>query len=124
MRKSPCLVVSASRKARLEFLLRDYAYLGDDIPRLQHQIDCLQGLQSNETLARWKALAADRALPQLYAELMDLHYDPLYQRSQNHNYAGFAQAPVLETGDLSPAGLADLAERALQVVGADTPTPA
>lgn len=124
MRKSPCLVVSASREARLEFLLRDYAYLGDDIPRLQHQIDCLQGLQSNETLARWKTLAADRALPQLYAEFMDLHYDPLYQRSQNHNYAGFAQAPVLETGDLSPAGLADLAERALQAVGADTATPA
>jgi tRNA 2-selenouridine synthase len=117
MRKSPCLAVSASRGARLDFLLRDYAYLGDDILRLQHQIDCLQGLQSNETLARWKTLAADRALPQLFAELMDLHYDPLYQRSQNHNYAGFPQAPVLETSDLSPAGLADLAERALQVVG-------
>ena len=119
MRKSPCLAVSATREARLEFLLRDYAYLGDDILDLQAKIDCLKGLQSNETVVRWKALAADRALPQLFAELMDLHYDPLYRRSQNHNYLLFAQAPVLETDDLSPAGLDALATRvSLDLAGA------
>lgn len=113
MRKSPCLAISATRQARLDFLLRDYAYLGDDIPDLQAKIDCLKGLQSNETLARWKAQAADHALPQLFAEFMDLHYDPLYQRSQNHNYAQFPQAPIFETNDLTSAGLEALATRVL-----------
>jgi len=114
MRKSPCLAIAASREARLDFLLRDYAYLGDDIPGLQAKIDCLQGLQSNETLTRWKTLSAERALPQLFAEFMDLHYDPVYQRSQNHNYVQFPQAPILETADLSPAGVEELSRRVLQ----------
>jgi tRNA 2-selenouridine synthase len=118
MRKSPCIAIAASREARLDFLLRDYAYLGDDVARLQYQIDCLQGLQSNETLARWKALAAERALPRLFAEFMDLHYDPLYKRSQNNNYVHFPEAPVLETDDLSPAGLDELAGRVLGAVSA------
>jgi tRNA 2-selenouridine synthase len=117
MRKSPCVAIAASREARLEFLLSDYAYLGDDLPDLQAKIDCLKGLQSNETLARWKALAAERALPQLFAEFMDLHYDPLYQRSQNRNYLQFPDAPVLETDDLSPAGVEELARRVLAGTG-------
>jgi tRNA 2-selenouridine synthase len=116
MRKSPCLAIAASREARLAFLLRDYAYLGDDIPGLQAKIDCLQGLQSKETLARWSQLAAGRALPQLFAEFMDLHYDPLYRRSQNHNYLQFPAAPVMETQDLTPAGVEDLARRVLAEV--------
>jgi len=116
MRKSRCVAIAASREARLEFLLSDYAYLGDDIPGLQAKIDCLKGLQSNETLARWKVLAAGN-LPELFAELMDLHYDPLYQRSQNHNYLQFPQAPVLETGDLSPAAVEELAWRVLEATG-------
>lgn len=113
MRKSPCLAISATREARLAFLLRDYAYLGDDVTRLQGKIDCLKGLQSNETLERWKTLAAHQELSQLFAEFMDLHYDPLYLRSQNHNYTRFAEAPLLETGDLSPAGVDELAGRLL-----------
>src|SRR5574338_1694382 len=116
MRNSPCMAIAASPQARLDFLLRDYAYLGDDIPGLQAKIDCLKGLQSNETLTRWKTLAAERALPQLFAEFMALHYDPLYHRSQNHNYTHFLKAPVLETDDLSPAGVDALAGRILEAV--------
>jgi hypothetical protein len=29
----------------------------------------------------------------LVAELLELHYDPLYSRSQNQNYAGFGARP-------------------------------
>lgn len=117
IRNSPCIAIAASREARLEFLLRDYAYLGDDVASLQARIDCLKGLQSNETLARWKELAARQDLPQLFAEFMDQHYDPLYQRSQNHNYIHFPKAPVLETGDLGPTGIDALAGRVLEASG-------
>ena len=109
MRDAACVTIEASREARIEFLLRDYAYLGDDVPDLQYKIGCLKSLQSNETLARWQQLAADHELATLFAEFIDLHYDPLYRRSQNRNYTRFAQATRFETSDLSPVGIDRLA---------------
>lgn len=109
MRAAHCVHIDATRDARLEFLVRDYAYLGDDIPRLQSRIDCLRSLQSNEMLDRWKELAAQHALPELFGEFMDRHYDPLYKRSQNQNYANFAGARRIQTDDLSPEGITALA---------------
>jgi len=114
MRQAPCVAVDASRDARLEFLLRDYAYLGDDPSRLQANIARLAEHQSRETLVRWHDFAASHALPELFAELIDLHYDPLYRRSQNGNYAGFTSAPRLPADDLSDAGIDELAHRILQ----------
>lgn len=117
MRASPCIAIDASREARLEFLVRDYAYLGADVGELQQKIGFLKGLQSNETLERWKDLAARRDLYTLFAEFIDLHYDPLYHRSQNRNFACFPNAPVFSTSDLSLAGVQDLARRILSARG-------
>lgn len=113
MRRSACVAIEATRDARLDFLVRDYAYLGDNVPQLQRNIDHLSDLQSKETIARWKELAAAHALPELFAEFIDRHYDPLYSRSQNGNYAGFSSAPRFPTDDLSPKGVDALASRIL-----------
>jgi tRNA 2-selenouridine synthase len=113
MRRSACIAVDATRDARLSFLVRDYGYLGDDVALLQANIARLAELQSRETIARWHELAAQRDLSTLFGELIDLHYDPLYRRSQNGNYAGFATAPRLSCDDLSDAGIQDLARRIL-----------
>jgi len=110
MRAAPCAVLEASRDARLAFLVRDYAYLGDDVGALQARLERLKELQSKETISRWLALAEARALPQLFGELMDLHYDPLYRRSQASHFSAFTSAPRFITGDLSAAGIARLAE--------------
>ena len=121
MRASPCVAIDATREARLEFLLRDYEYLGDDPDDLAFRLSCLKSLQSNETLERWCELAARRDLPTLFAELIDLHYDPLYHRSQNRNYRRFADARRYPCDDLRPAGLARLAGRILAESGAGVP---
>jgi len=113
MRDSPCLAIDASREARLEFLLRDYAYLGDDVEELKFRISCLKSLQSNETLQRWSELADARDFSTLFAEFMDQHYDPLYRRSQNKNYRRFANARHYACDDLSHGGLVQLAYRVL-----------
>lgn len=113
MRAAPCVMIDATRDARLEFLIRDYAYLGDDVADLQRNLQRLRELQSRETLARWHEFAAAGALPALFGELIDLHYDPLYRRSQDGNYAGYAKAPRLHTDDLSADGVRALARRIL-----------
>ena len=109
MRLAPCVMIDASRNARLDFLVRDYAYLGDDIATLQGNLHRLREHQSRETLERWQALAASHALPALFGELIDQHYDPLYHRSQNGNYVGFNAALRVRTDDLSESGVRRLA---------------
>ena len=113
MRASPCLRIEASTDARVRFLLDDYEYFLGDPAQLKAKIDCLHGLQSGETLAHWHALIDRGNWPTLVRELLDQHYDVLYNRSQGRNYAHYPEAPRYATTDLSPAGLAKLAEAIL-----------
>ncbi len=113
IRAAPSLRIEATVAARVEFLLRDYAYFLADPRWLIGKLEHLRGLQSSETLARWTALVEAGAFPELVGELLELHYDPLYQRSQARNYAGFDAAAKIETNDLSPAGIERLAEKIL-----------
>jgi len=121
MRQSECLLIDATREARIDFLLRDYAYLGDDAESLKFKLGCLQRLISNETLERWLNYADAHALPELFSELIDQHYDPLYRRSQNSNYLRYADARPIATDDLSDAGIVRLAEAILTCAPAAQP---
>jgi len=113
IRSSPSLCIDATVSARVEFLLRDYAYFLDDPGWLLEKIELLRGLQSNQTLARWQSLVEAGEYRGLVGELLEQHYDPLYQRSQTKNYAGFQNALRLTADDLSPAGIQLLAQMAL-----------
>ena len=109
LRASPCTEIVASPEVRLAYLLRDYAYLGDDGPRLADTLGQLHGLQANETIARWQTWALAGELGPLFAELMALHYDPLYARSQNGNYLRLKEARQVEAASLDEAALVGLA---------------
>ena len=109
LRASPCIEIVASPEARLDYLLRDYVYLGDDGPRLAETLGQLHGLQANETITRWQAWAVAGELRPLFAELMALHYDPLYLRSQNGNYQRLRTAVQVEAVALDEAALLALA---------------
>jgi len=109
IRGAPGLRIEAPLPARVEFLLRDYDYAVADPAWLIERLDHLKSLQSKETLERWRALIAARDFPDLVAELLTLHYDPLYQRSQAHNYNSFEGAPRYGTERLDAAALDRLA---------------
>lgn len=114
MRASPCMRINASLAARVQFLVGDYGYFVSDRDRLIHRIERLHALQSNATLARWKSLAECGDWTTLVEELLTRHYDPLYYRSQDKNYAMYGHATSFVTGDLSPAGIRRLAEQILE----------
>jgi tRNA 2-selenouridine synthase len=61
-----------------------------------------------------------RELPPLFAALMKQHYDPLYARSQGRHLQRLGQAMRVETDDLSPAGIAELARRIAALPGPST----
>jgi tRNA 2-selenouridine synthase len=113
IRGAPGLRIEAPLAARVEFLLRDYDYAVADPAWLVERLGHLRGLQSNETLARWQTLIAAGAFPVLVEELLTQHYDPLYQRSQAHNYDSFGAATRYTTEQLDAASLDRLAEEIL-----------
>jgi tRNA 2-selenouridine synthase len=112
IRAAPCLRIDAPPSERVGFLLRDYDYFLQNPAWLAEKIEHLKGLQSNETIARWQAMIAAGEFAALFAELLELHYDPLYQRSQDKNYR-YADAPAFAAENLSPAGIEDVARRIL-----------
>jgi len=117
IRRAPGLRIEASLPARVEFLLRDYDYAVADPAWLMERLAQLKGLQSKETLERWRSLIAARSFPALVEELLTLHYDPLYQRSQASNYNSFEAASRYAADRLDAAALNQLAVEILATAG-------
>src|SRR5574343_261772 len=109
IRHGECVTIEATLEARVAFLLKDYDYFPSQPAFLGQRLDVLRSLQSRETLARWQQLIADADWPTLVSELLELHYDPLYRRSQDYNFTGLQARAAVATDDLSPAGIARLA---------------
>ncbi|MEF7616173.1 tRNA 2-selenouridine(34) synthase MnmH [Aquincola sp. MAHUQ-54] len=113
MRSSPCIEIDAGRDARLAYLLRDYAYLGDDREALAAKLAPLKELQGKEAVARWQGWARSGALAPLFAELMAHHYDPHYARSQERHFHLWPQRRSLQAHDLSDESIGRLADAVL-----------
>lgn len=113
IRSGECLGIEATLPARVSFLLKDYDYFLNTPALFLSRIDALQGLQNRETLDSWRDLALAGNWAQLVQELLEKHYDPLYQRSQNRNFAGYRPLENFMTDDLSETGIMALAERLL-----------
>ena len=113
IRGAPGLRLDAPLAARVEFLLGDYDYAVADPAWLRERLGHLKGLQSTETLERWASMIAAGDFPTLVEELLTLHYDPLYQRSQTSNYDSFDAATRYAADRLDPATLHRLAAEIL-----------
>jgi tRNA 2-selenouridine synthase len=113
MRASPCLEIVAPFEARLAFLLRDYAYLGDDGPALALKLNALRTMHGNETVNRWQDWARRGELQPLFSELTSLHYDPLYARSQATHFHQWDDRVQLPSQGLEAALVDRLAETLL-----------
>jgi tRNA 2-selenouridine synthase len=87
IRQGECVTVEATLAARVAFLLKDYDYFLSQPEFLGERLEVLRSLQSRETLARWQQFIQDEDWPTLVRELLELHYDPLYRRSQDHNFS-------------------------------------
>jgi tRNA 2-selenouridine synthase len=119
LRAGAVMEIAATRQARLAYLLQDYGWLGDDRGALVDKLGALRELQPRDTLARWQHWAREGDLVPLFDELMALHYDPLYARSQGRNFEQLPGARRVATDDLSEAGIETLAARIIQAAPAD-----
>jgi len=119
LRNAPCFEIDAAPEERHAYLLRDYAYLGDDPALLCERLGLLVEMHGHEVITRWQGWARGGQLAPLFDELMRLHYDPHYGRSQARNFRHWDGRTQMPAPDLSDAGIAALAGR---ILGAAAPT--
>ena len=106
LRAAPCVQLQMPLAARVDFLLRDYAHFVQDVDSFCERLAALREVRGTTVVERWQAEARAGRLAAVVEELLTMHYDPIYQRSMQSNYAGFAAAPTVELHDAAPATLA------------------
>lgn len=99
--------------ARVQLLLEDYGFFAQDTERFCALLDGLVALRGRDTVARWQTLARGGQWAEVFDQLMREHYDPLYQRSIDRHFSGFAQAPMVLLADGGPAALQQAARALL-----------
>jgi tRNA 2-selenouridine synthase len=109
MRTSHCVRLELPVAARVQMLLQDYAHFVSDIDSFCERLNALRAVRGNAVVAQWQLQARSAGLAQVVEELLTLHYDPVYERSMQRNFAKFADLPTLQLTDAGPAALSSAA---------------
>jgi tRNA 2-selenouridine synthase len=106
---SRVVMVTMPDAARVQLLLDEYGFFARQPERFCGHLDTLVELRGKDTVAHWKALAQEGRWPEVFEQLMREHYDPLYLRSMQRNFAGMGSARQLALADGSAATLHEAA---------------
>lgn len=102
---SRCLRVEMADTARVQLLLEEYGFFAQQPERFCELLDALIELQGKERIKRWQSMARAGQWAEVFDELMREHYDPLYERSMQRNFAGIEKAAVVTLTDGGPEAL-------------------
>lgn len=106
-----CVVVDMPDEARVQLLLEEYGFYAQQVERFCEHLAALVELRGKATVAEWQSQARAGQWAPLFADLMARHYDPLYLRSSERNFAGYAQAQQLVLSDGRPETLSAAAHQ-------------
>ncbi len=106
LRGSACVQLQMPLMARVAFLLEDYVHFVRDVESFCQRLEALREVRGTEVVQAWQAQARDGRSADVVLELLTQHYDPIYTRSMQRNFAQFGVAPVLEVADGQAATLA------------------
>ena len=110
------VMVTMPDEARLQLLLEEYGFFARQVDRFCAHLETLVELRGKEMVERWKALAREARWAEAFADLMQRHYDPLYLKSMQRNFARMAEARELALAD-GAAGTLRMAARELLAAG-------
>lgn len=87
MQAGPCHEIRADLGHRVEFLLSDYVHFVNDAVDLKKHLDTLRTLLGHELINQWHAQIDRQDFAGLTESLLLKHYDPLYARARQRDYA-------------------------------------
>ena len=114
MQAAPRIEVSAPREERAGYLVRAYSDIVANHDLIEAVLARLPVHPSQKRLEGWRALLAQRDYAALAGALMELHYDPAYQRGRRKD--GDAPMAVIALETLDHAGFEEAASRIIQLV--------
>ena len=103
MREAPVIRVTAPIDSRVNFLNRDYAHMVNHPEFIMPLLSKLKHRHGARQLAAWNEMIDHKNWPDLIKSLLEIHYDPSYQRSGNARLAseiGIIEATNLEHDDI------------------------
>ncbi|HEV8690178.1 MAG TPA: tRNA 2-selenouridine(34) synthase MnmH [Ideonella sp.] len=104
------VMVELPLEARVRLLREDYAFFTEDVDALCERLQPLTELRGKASVAHWQSLARSADWPGLLAELMQQHYDPLYDHALKATHE--ARSPDrVALPDAEPATLAAAARQ-------------
>ena len=118
--QAQCVHVELDEAARLQLLLQEYGHFAADPEGFCRLLDPLVELRGRETVRRWQAQARAGLWPDVFLDLMQRHYDPLYKRSYRSSYHRLDQATRVVLADAEAPALQAAAQR---LMNEPQPTP-
>jgi len=95
MRAAPSIRVETPLAVRVALLKDEYAHFLDDHAALAARLAQFVPLHGRKQIERWSEAATAGDWDLLVGELLTMHYDPLYARSIDRNFAGAREAIVV-----------------------------
>ncbi len=123
MRLGRTLTLSTPREQRVALLKEEYAHFFAAPGSLGACLQPLVELHGKVTIARWEAMAASADWDVLIAELLDMHYDPIYARSLARNFTE-RTSRVIEAKSVAPAAFDALARELRAAIEDGSPVEA
>lgn len=114
MHRSPRFHIEAPMAERVRLWREDYSNLAEDPSELVRLMEPMKPLIGSQELELWRQLAEAHQVDELFARVMEHHYDPLYARSTRGNYEQAPPAVGVAVSDLTQTGLAGAAARLLE----------
>jgi tRNA 2-selenouridine synthase len=112
MGRAPRIEVLAPRPARARYLVSAYADLTADPAALADALAALPGRYGAKRVSEWSLMAEEGRFLELAESLVEMHYDPAYERSSRRD-----ERPRLGTISMEDLGAADLERAAGQIAG-------
>jgi tRNA 2-selenouridine synthase len=108
-----CLRVEMGDAARLDLLLQDYGFFADDVEGFCRLLEALREMRGRECVNGWQAAARAGRWSEVFGSLMELHYDPLYERSLRRSFKQLDRARIVSLQDGDTPALRNAARQAV-----------
>ncbi len=106
-----CVLVQMADEARLDLLQQEYAFFADDVEGFCRLLESLLPLRGRETVNRWQVAARAGRWREVFGQLMQQHYDPLYGRSLKRSFPQLDAGLKIDLLDGEPDTLREAAQQ-------------
>jgi tRNA 2-selenouridine synthase len=114
MRASNCIRVELPLAERVHMLMEDYAHFVHDIDSFCERLNALIEVRSTAVVQQWQGQARVGDVAGVVQALLTVHYDPVYERSMQRNFANYDSLPVLQLLNTQPHTLSAAAAELLR----------